>query len=336
MPSRHLVIFAAKKSAEISSSRTEFLAAFMASLSIIIPTKDRQAIFSETLRRLIMAVGDRDIEIIVVNDSKTSTPELPENAPRVTLINNPGQGVASARNYGAAHASSGNLLFLDDDMWVSQDNIERAFTLINTYPDAAINFNWVYPDYLMQQIRDSRFGRYLERYGFTTMKGWNRGQPWDDTAVFETTGIAGASLLIKKSVFDKLGGYDASFPFAGAEDYDFTQRLKKAGVKLLIEPTSLMYQNEANKVNAESWLQRYRKASLTRKHAVDIGYSELAYNYPAFKKLIFLFLYRIRGLLHFSMRLIPPFKFADPLYFFVINLLLAAYICDGYTGNSLK
>ena len=40
-------------------------------LSIIIPTKDREVIFRETLHRAYSAIAKLDAEIIVVNDSKT-------------------------------------------------------------------------------------------------------------------------------------------------------------------------------------------------------------------------------------------------------------------------
>lgn len=305
----------------------------MAALSIIIPTKDRQEIFSETVSRLLNAVQEMDIEIIVVNDSKTSKPKLPAGASSIKILNNPGQGVASARNFGAYYATSENLLFLDDDMWVTNANLIRALELVTLYPGAAINFNWIYPEYLLEQISKNRFGRYLIKYGFTTMKGWNKGQPWNENHLFETNGIAGASLLIKKELYFQLEGYDISFPYAGAEDYDFSQRLKKAGVKMLIEPTSMMYQNEANKVKAESWLQRYRKASITRKHAVNLGYSELAYVYPGFRKYIYLFFYKMKSVFHLLKDLIPPAKVFDPVYFFIINLMLAAYICKGYNTS---
>src|SRR5687768_17265350 len=93
-------------------------------LSIIIPTKDRVAIFYKTLKNAFQAIADIDAEIIIVNDSKTSIVEVEAlYRDKVAVYNNPKSGVASARNYGAARASAGLPLFLDDDMLISQENI---------------------------------------------------------------------------------------------------------------------------------------------------------------------------------------------------------------------
>ena len=57
-------------------------------LSVIIPTKERDSIFAETLRCAVDAVSQIEAEIIVVNDSKSSTPEIPQHLSRVKLLAN--------------------------------------------------------------------------------------------------------------------------------------------------------------------------------------------------------------------------------------------------------
>ena len=83
-------------------------------ISIIIPTKDRETIFEKTLYSALKAVEGYDIEIIVVNDSKEHKVLLKDKYPNVIVVDNPKEGVASARNLGARIAKSDLLLFFDD------------------------------------------------------------------------------------------------------------------------------------------------------------------------------------------------------------------------------
>jgi len=54
--------------------------------------------------------------------------------------------------------------------------------------------------------------------------------------------VSGACMLIKKSVFDQLGGFDESF-FLYFEDVDFCLRAKKAGFKTVLVPQSVINHN---------------------------------------------------------------------------------------------
>ena len=83
-------------------------------ISIIIPTtSDRELIFSRTLINAVEAVRHINAEILVINDTQGYCPPIPETASVVSIFNNPGKGVAAARNYGASLASADLLLFLD-------------------------------------------------------------------------------------------------------------------------------------------------------------------------------------------------------------------------------
>jgi len=61
-----------------------------------------------------------------------------------------------------------------------------------------------------------------------------------DSQIKELDGITAACLLVKTSVFKKLGGFDESF-FAYLEDVDFFIRFKKAGYKMGIAQTEVIH-----------------------------------------------------------------------------------------------
>jgi glycosyltransferase involved in cell wall biosynthesis len=299
-------------------------------LSVIIPTKDRDDVFSRTLQSVCEALRDVAAEVIVVNDSKTRTvvPD-PAYASHVTVLNNPKSGVASARNLGAAHARGRLLLFLDDDMLVSRENIQATLQLHRLYANCCINLNWIYPPELTSTIQKEPFGRYLIHYGFTSLEGWNRGASWDANGLFPTEGITSQYLSMERAVFVASGGYTEGFPHAGFEDFDFAKKLKKEAVDFYIYPLSIAYHNETDRLNLPAWLARKERGGETRRVAVAMGHQELALHYGTFKKAA------LHGIAWFAPCLPLVLKLApDALYFRIINILLATAIYKGYTKRA--
>jgi len=68
--------------------------------------------------------------------------------------------------------------------------------------------------------------------------------------------ISGASLLIKSSVFDRIGMLDDRF-FLYWEDVDFSFRARKAGFKLKLACNSIVYHRESASTNKISNLKAY-------------------------------------------------------------------------------
>lgn len=300
-------------------------------LSIIIPTKDRGSVFDETLAAAYRASNTIPSEILVINDSKTEQPNIPkEFEDRVKISHNPKSGVASARNLGAQNARYSYYLFLDDDILIFPENIRDLILLIEQEPLAAINFNWIYPPYLHQQIEKTQFGRYLIAHGFTSLKGWNNNLTWKDDEIFQVNLLSSYFLCISAGNFKKIGGYNEAFPRAGAEDFEFATRLKKSGIIGLCNPLSSVWHNEADRVQMLPWMQRKERAAETRKIAVDLGHSELAIHASAFKISLSKLLYSLRFLFYVVLFLLPNVKRADKLYFKLVNQLLALNLYKGF------
>ena len=300
-------------------------------LSIIIPTKERGNVFYKTLEAAFEATRNIPSEILIINDSKTVEPIIdPKYKARVKLFNNPKSGVASARNFGAKNSNYLNLLFLDDDIIISSENINKLIKNTEQFPNSVINFNWIYPLELTEKIKSTQFGNYLINKGFTSLKGWSDKLKWHDTEIFEVDLIASYFLFISKNNFNLIGGYNESFPHAGAEDFDFAMRLKKTRLKALCDPLSTVLHNEEDRVDLLPWIQRKERAAETRKIAFDLGYSEMAITASNLKIKIYGLIYSFRSILLFILKIIPNTNSLNFLYFRIIDLLLGAYLYKGY------
>lgn len=303
-------------------------------LSIIIPSKDRKFILDESLALAYSAIKNLDAEILVINDSKTASILIePYYYNKVRVVDNPKSGVASARNLGASLAKADLLLFLDDDMWIADENVRTTLRLHEQYQQCCINLNWVYPPELDGEIRKTQFGRYLHHYGFATLKGWCTGLAWDDHKLFMIDGITSQYLSIKKDDFLKVGGYNENFPHAGAEDHDFGKRLRKAGIQPYIYPISTVYHNEADRMDVKAWLARKKRGGETRKVAAELGYKEIALSYGVFKSKTYNLLSISKPALYKLLNAIPNRQMFDPVYFKILNILLGTASYEGYTKS---
>jgi GT2 family glycosyltransferase len=191
----------------------------------------------------------------------------------------------------------------------------------------------VYPEELLRSLLKTKFGRYLHDYGFTTLKGWNTGEPWSENDLFENIGITSQFLAVKKNIFNSVGGYDESFPHAGFEDYDFSKRLKEKGVRLMVWPKDTVYHNETDRHELRTWLRRKERGGETRKHAVMRGNKELELHYSGIKKTILQFLSATEGFWISLLNALPNSSLFDGVYGRMVNILLATSIFKGYTKN---
>src|SRR5690606_20259404 len=90
-------------------------------LAVVIPTRDRRDVLTETLGRLARYAAGEPIEVVVVDDgSADGSAEAAEAFARgapwpVTVLRQGGAGPATARNAGVRAASAPACLFIGDD-----------------------------------------------------------------------------------------------------------------------------------------------------------------------------------------------------------------------------
>lgn len=300
--------------------------------SVIIPSKDRRGILQQSLDRLKDVSNLLNLEVIIINDSDKEI-KLGKQFDFVTIYKNDKAGVASARNFGASKARHDWLVFMDDDMWVQADTFHKLVPFCkNVF--RCLNANWIYPDMLVRQLGQNPFLRYLRKYGFDSLEGWSNDVNWNYQEPFRVNGITSQFLLMHKTAFFKVGGYDTSFPFAGFEDHDMSKRLKDAGVEVYVDPQNMIYHNEADRINIENWLERKRRGAITRKVAVDKGYKELVLTYSTGKSGFYKLIYNQRNKLLRIANNWPNIKTLDKAFFLLINILLGTYSCIGYTKDT--
>lgn len=303
----------------------------MRRLSIVIPTLNRDTTLLQTLRHAAAATTDLDAEIIVINDSKDSRVSPPEDLrPRVMVVDNPSSGAASARNFGARRASGELLLFVDNDIRISREHVERALSFNGRYPAACLNLNWRYPDELIAEMRQSQLGRLVIETKLVDYKGWVPHRNWNDREIFEVDKLATFFFLIPKKVFQAVGGFNESFKKQGGEDDEFSVRLRKLGIPMYIDPTLYVLHDSRDGIDLEAQLRRMKTGGINRRRGYELGMPDYLISYPPHKVFAYSILSRWKRFLLLLTRLVPNLIGFDPLYRVLARFLMGTVIFEGY------
>ncbi len=241
-------------------------------LSIIIINTDTPKITRNAINSIIKTVKLVKFEILVVDNSEKESNRIniKENPVRViTKIEN--KGFSHACNIGAKEAKGEVLLFLNSDTILFKDTIDVAFNYFEKQvnvgalgvrqllADGSLDsgckrafptpLNSLYYFLGLSKLfpKSRRFGEYQQTF-------------IDERAVVEVDCISGAFMLIKKEVFNLVGGFDEDY-FLYCEDVDLCYKLKKAGFKNLYygKVSFLHFKNESGK-NSLRALENFYKS----------------------------------------------------------------------------
>ncbi len=202
--------------------------------TIVIPVKQINDYLRESLPR-ILAMDYQEFEVVILPNELPSAP-LPEafSDPRVSIVASGRVSPAVKRDLSAQRARYGRLAFLDDDAFPRADWLRRADDAFRDSGAAAVGGPGVTPPGSPRaEVASAIFFETL--IGGGGMAYRYRPHPkgfWVDD--FPTV-----NLLVEKSAFDAVGGFDNSF-WPG-EDTKFCLDLMKAGHRIWYAPDVVVY-----------------------------------------------------------------------------------------------
>ncbi len=212
--------------------------------SIIIPVFNKVEYTFQCLRSLLREIDVDETEIIVVNNaSRDETKEvLARFGALVRVIDNAeNRGFVDACNQGAAAAAGEFLVFLNNDTAVQPGWLKHLLeTMDNDARVGAVGSMFLYPDGSIQEA-----GAIVWKTGAAFHYGW--GAAADDRRynfAREVDYCSGASLLIRREIFERLGGFDRRFAPAYYEDADLCFGVRSLGYKVIYQPMSRVVHDE--------------------------------------------------------------------------------------------
>jgi GT2 family glycosyltransferase/glycosyltransferase involved in cell wall biosynthesis len=206
-------------------------------VSIIIPVFNQFQYTHACMASLRTVEEPVPFEVIVVDDCSTDeTAKLvPQMEGVVYLRNETNSGFIISCNRGANKACGKYLFFLNNDTIVKEGWLSALVDTFAEEPRAGIvGSKLVYSD-----------GRLQEAGGiiWRDASGWNFGK-FDDPKkpeynyLREVDYCSAAAVMIPKSLFQEVGGFDMKYAPAYYEDTDLSFKVRKAGHKVLYQPLS--------------------------------------------------------------------------------------------------
>ena len=231
-------------------------------LSIIIVNYNVKVFLQNLLDSINKASANLQTEIIIVDNASDdgSVEFLREKYPSVKLIiNKTNLGFGKANNLALREAKGKFILLLNPDTIVAEDTFIKIIEFFNQTPEAGLaGCKILNPDGTLQlPCRRSFPGPWTS---FTKVTGLSTLFPkskifarynltyLDENESYEVDAISGSFMMMKKEVYDKVGGFDEQF-FMYGEDLDLCYRIQKAGYKVYyVHSTQIIhYKGESTK-----------------------------------------------------------------------------------------
>lgn len=207
-------------------------------LSVIIPTWNTADITLKCVKSIRRFFSPQQIEIIVAdNGSNDDTlAKLKKEGGVVIIENKTNLGFGKSNNIGAKLAQGGYLLFLNSDMELIDNKLINMFNYLDTHPEIGL----IGPKFLNLNLSDQ--GSVLPPQSLCkAFKEFWLGQTAYSKYVpatnqpIEVWSISGGAVMIKRSLFERIGGWDKRY-FMYYEDLELCRQVKKLGYKIYYYP----------------------------------------------------------------------------------------------------
>ncbi len=227
----------------------------MPKVTIVIPAYNAEKYIAQTIDS-VLCQSYSDWELVVVDDgSKDSTlvivKSLAEKDWRIKVVSSKNGGVSLARNLGIERSSGEFLAFLDaDDIWLS-DNLTKKVEMLMKEPTLGL----VHSSAEIINAKSILTGGILEGI---------EGYILDELLAWKRTCIPGpSSILIRKELIEKVGGFDPEL--STAADQDFFIRVAASYKIGRVSEVTWQYRIHENNMHANILLMEHDELLVYRK-----------------------------------------------------------------------
>jgi len=223
---------------------------------------------ANVLAKAIASVPD-DVPVVVVDNASTDgSVGLAESCGAMVLRNNQNLGFGTACNRGAAETRSDYILFMNPDARLKPDTLENLCEVAEAHPKTGA----------VGPVLVDKDGPVLPRKE-TLLEARKPmlAQKIPDKPV--TTGfLSGAALMVRRSVFLAIGGFDERI-FLYLEDDDLSLRIRRAGHSLMYIPEALVEHYQGHSTTGGPAILRLRNRHmmistryLSEKHGIEMDF----------------------------------------------------------------
>lgn len=252
-------------------------------LSIVIVNYNVKYFLEQCLHAVLKACEGVDAEVFVVDNNSVdnSVDMVRQKFPGIRLlVNHENTGFSKANNQAIQQSHGEYVLLLNPDTVVEEDTFRKIIQFMDAHPDAG-GLGVKMLDGSGKFLPESKRGLPTPAAAFYKISGLASMFPKSKTfgryhlgylnreQTHEVEILAGAFMLLRKSVLDKTGLLDEDF-FMYGEDIDLSYRILKAGYKNYYFPETriIHYKGESTKKSSVNYVLVFYNAMIifARKH----------------------------------------------------------------------
>ncbi len=244
-------------------------------VSIVIPVYNKSLFTYNCILSVRENTRETRYEVVVVDNASTdNTASMLAMIEHVRVIRNrENLGFVEACNIGARASRGKYVLFLNNDTLVTPGWLSAMLETFRRKEECgAVGSKLIYPN-----------GRLQEAGGiiWKDASGWNYGK-FDDpdkpeyNYLREVDYCSGASLMVRKELFEGVGGFDARYAPAYCEDTDLCFSLRSRRYKVFYQPRSVIvhFEGVSAGTSTASGMKRYQELNTPKfasKWRVELG-----------------------------------------------------------------
>ena len=252
-------------------------------ISVIIVNYNVREFLSNALTSLGKSLEGFQSEIFVVDNASDdgSLEVIAKNFPHVHLIaNTSNRGFAKANNQALVHTQGKYLLLINPDTLVQENTVRALVTFFETHEDAGMaGCKILNPDGTLQLACRRSFPTpwiaFTKTFGLSALFPQSKLFAQynltylDPEGTYEVDAISGSFMMVRREVYEKIGGLDETF-FMYGEDLDWSYRIQRSGWKVYYVPSTsiIHYKGESTKRSDIDELKVFYQAMrlFVRKH----------------------------------------------------------------------
>lgn len=271
-------------------ARTVYELASEPLVSVIIANKDHRNDLERCIESLEQDSDYKNLEILIVENNSTSEEifayyeQIRKRYSNVKILSYDKEfNYADIQNYAAVRAKGEYLLLLNNDTWLERlDSIREMLGYCMREDVGIVGARLLYPDNTIQHAGVIVGLGGVADHAFVGMDRDEPGYCCRALCAQDYSAVTAACLMVKKSVYDKVGGMDTELKVA-FNDVDFCLRVRETGYKIVYQPFAVWYHDESKTRGAEDTpekMERFRGeiAYFQNKWASFLKKGDPAYN----------------------------------------------------------
>lgn len=234
-------------------------------VSVIIPVYNQFDYTYNCVKSILQNSGDIPYEVIIADDCSTDTTrEIDKIIANIRVVTTE-QNLRFLKNCNnaAKQARGEYILFLNNDTQVQKDWLAPLVELIERDESIGmVGSMLLYPDGFLQEA-----GGIV----WKDASAWNFGHrrnPEDPefNYVKEADYISGAAVMIRRALWEEIGGFDEQFAPAYYEDTDLAFEVRRHGYKVLYQPLSRVvhFEGISNGTDVQTGLKQYQQVNFRK------------------------------------------------------------------------